>query len=68
MSKIEVEDFGASLADEIKKNSNNIRSTKLNDDALVILLSDKSGVGRTDIRRVLNVMRRLDLSYLKEGK
>ncbi len=68
MSKIEVEDFGASLADEIKKISNNIRSTKLNDDALVILLSDKSGVGRTDIRRVLNVMRRLDLSYLKEGK
>lgn len=68
MSKVEIEDFGASLADEIKKISINIRSTRLNDDALVILLSDKSGVGRTDIRRVLNVMRRLDLSYLKEGK
>ena len=68
MSKIEIEDFGASLADEIKKISINIRSTRLNDDALVVLLSDKSGVGRNDIRKVLNVIRRLDLFYLKEGK
>jgi len=68
MSKIEIEDFGASLADEIKKISINIRSTRLNDDALVVLLSDKSGVGRIDIRKVLNVVRRLDLFYLKEGK
>jgi len=68
MSKIEIEDFGASLADEIKKISINIRSTRLNDDALVVLLSDKSGVGRIDIRKVLSVIRRLDLFYLKEGK
>jgi len=68
MSKIEIEDFGASLADEIKKISINIRSTRLNDDALVVLLSDKSGVARIDIRKVLNVVRRLDLFYLKEGK
>lgn len=68
MSKIEIEDFGASLADEIKKISINIRSTRLNDDALVVLLSDKSGVSRKDIRKVLSVIRRLDLFYLKEGK
>ena len=68
MSKVEIEDFGASLADEIKKISINIRSTRLNDDALVILLSDKSGINRKDIRKVLSVIRRLDLFYLKEGK
>lgn len=68
MSKIEIEDFGASLADEIKKISINIRSTRLNDDALVILLSEKSGTNRKDIRKVLSVIRRLDLFYLKEGK
>lgn len=68
MSKIEIEDFGASLADEIKKISINIRSTRLNDNALVVLLSDKSGVSRKDIRKVLITVRCLDQFYLKEGK
>lgn len=68
MSKVEIEDFGASLADEIKKISINIRSTRLNNDALVILLSDKSGVSRKDIRKVLITVRCLDQFYLKEGK
>ena len=68
MSKIEIKDFGASLADEIKKISINIRSTRLNDDALVVLLSDKSGVSRKDIRKVLITVRCLDQFYLKEGK
>lgn len=68
MSKIEIEDFGASLADEIKKISINIRSTRLNDNALVVLLSDKSGVSRKDIRKVLITVRGLDQFYLKEGK
>ena len=66
MSKIEIEDFGASLADEIKKISINIRSTRLNDNALVVLLSDKSGVSRKDIRKVLITVRGLDQFYLKE--
>ena len=68
MSKVEIEDFGASLADEIKKISIDIRSTRLNDNALVVLLSGKSGVSRKDVRKVLITVRGLDQFYLKEGK
>lgn len=64
--KIEVEDFGSSLAEEIKKISGSLGRTKLNEDALVILLAEASGVRRGDVRAILQALPRLSKKYLKQ--
>jgi hypothetical protein len=63
--KIEVEDFGASLADEIISIQEAIKNTQLNDKALVVLISNESGVKRDDVRAILKVMRTMKARFLK---
>lgn len=63
--KIEVEDFGASLAEEIAAIEKVVSNTKLNDKALVVLLSNEAGVRRDDVRAVLDVMRSMKRRFLK---
>ena len=66
MSKqIEVEDFGASLAEEIAAIEKVVKNTKLNDKALVILLASETNVRRDDVRAILNVMRTMKTRFLK---
>jgi len=64
-TKIEVEDFGASLAEEITAIEKVVSNTKLNDKALVLLLSNEAGVRRDDVRAVLEVMRSMKRRFLK---
>lgn len=67
--KIEVEDFGASLAAEIKKIAVAIRNTQLTDSALVALIREQNQrLTKNDIREVLFIVRRLDSTYVKGGK
>ena len=67
--QIEVEDFGASLAAEIKKIAAALRSSHLTDTALIALIREKNQrLTKNDIREVLNIVRRLDSTYVKEGK
>lgn len=63
--QIEVEDFGASLAEDIKNIKKALSATLVNDKALVILLAEAAGVKRDDVRRVLAAARTLDSRYLK---
>lgn len=63
--QIEVEDFGATLADQIGKIQEILKKTQLNDKALVVLISNESGVRRDDVRAVLNVMRTMKERFLK---
>lgn len=63
--KIEVEDFGATLAEQIEAIEKVVSNTKLNDKALVVLISNESGVRRDDVRAVLNVMRSMKARFLK---
>ena len=67
--QIEVEDFGASLAVEIKKIAAAIRNTQLTDTALVALIREQNQrLTKNDIREVLMIVRRLDSTYVKGGK
>lgn len=63
--QIEVEDFGATLAEEIATIEKTLRNTKLNDTALVILISEQTKVRRDDVRAVLHVMRTMKERFLK---
>jgi len=66
MSKqIEVEDFGASLAESIEAIEKALKNTTVNDAALVVLISDATKVRRDDVRAVLNVMRSMKARFLK---
>lgn len=65
-TSIDIEDYGATLAEEIKQISAAIRNTKLTDRALIVLLADASGVSKTDIKYVLPAIRRLEQEYLKQ--
>lgn len=67
--QIEVEDFGASLAVEIKKIAAAVRSSHLTDTALIALIREQNQrLTKNDIREVLNIVRRLDTTYVKGGK
>lgn len=67
--QIEVEDFGASLAVEIKKIAAAVRNTQLTDTALVALIREQNQrLTKNDIREVLYIVRRLDSTYVKDGK
>lgn len=67
--QIEVEDFGASLAVEIKRIAAAVRSSHLNDTALIALIREQNQrLTKNDIREVLNIVRRLDTTYVKGGK
>lgn len=63
--KIDVEDFGASLADDIKAIANSLKNTKLNEDGLVILVAEAAQVNRTHARAVIRALQRLEGKYLK---
>lgn len=63
--KIEVEDFGASLAADIKAIAQSLKNTKLNEDGLTILVAEAAGVNRTHARAVLRALQRLEGKYLK---
>lgn len=65
--KIEVEDYGAALAEEILKISKSMDGTLLTEQALVILLAEKSGVTRLHTRAVLRAVPGLK-DYLKREK
>lgn len=43
-----------------------LKKTPLTERALVVLIADASGVTKTDIKYVLNAMRRLQTEYIKE--
>lgn len=60
-----VEDFGASLAEEIKAIEQTLKNTKLNDKALVVLIATDANVKRDDVRAVLRVMRTMKERFLK---
>ena len=66
--KVPIEDFGAGLAEDIFSIQDSLKNTKINEDGLAILLSEASGVRRTDVRAVLRAVPRLSSKYLKEGK
>jgi hypothetical protein len=67
--QIEVEDFGASLAVEIKKIAAAVRNTQLTDTALVALIREQNQrLTKNDIREVLYIVRRLDTTYVKGEK
>lgn len=63
--QIEVEDFGASLAESIQEIEKALKNTVVNDTALVVLISDATKVRRDDVRAVLNVMRSMKARFLK---
>lgn len=64
MSKqIPVEDFGATLADEIIKISRSLKGTKLTENAIVILLAEASKVPRLSVRAVLRALPTLERKY-----
>lgn len=63
--QIEVEDFGASLAESIEAIEKALKNTTVNDAALVVLISDATKVRRDDVRAVLNVMRSMKARFLK---
>lgn len=66
---IEVEDFGATLAVEIKKISAALKSSHLTDTALVALIREyNQRLTKNDIREVLSIVRRLDNLYVKESE
>jgi hypothetical protein len=64
-TKIEVEDFGASIAEEIIYISRAIKNTILTDRALALLIRDKSNIGLGDIVTVLETIRNMERIYVK---
>jgi len=66
MAQIEVEDFGASLAEEIEQVAQALRSTRLNNSALVVLIRNyNTRLKKSDIEDVLRAISSLDLMYIK---
>jgi len=63
-----IEETVEDLAEAIHKLADAVDTMKrvgLMDRAVVLLLSDVSGVGKVDVRRVLNAMRELRKTYLR---
>ena len=59
--QIEVEDFGVSLAEEIKKVSKALQDTPLTNTALIALIKDRNPrINKGDIADVLTTIQRLD--------
>lgn len=61
--QIPVDDFGATLADEIIKLSRSLKGTKLSEDAIVILLAEASKVPRLSVRAVIQALPSLERKY-----
>lgn len=67
-AKVEVQDYGASLAEAIIKLSKAIKSTPLTERALGVLLRDLTGVNLTEVMAILRALPRLEQEYLKQAK
>ncbi len=61
--KIEVEDFGASIADGIITLSNAIKNTPLTERAMIVLLVDATGLTIRDCKTVIRAIPQLALLY-----
>lgn len=68
MAQIEVEDYGSALAEEIEKISGSLSKTRFNEDGLVVLLAEASGVNRGMVRKVIKALPKLSSKYLKASR
>lgn len=68
MTQIEVEDFGATLADAIVALSEAVQRTPLTDRALALLLKDMTGINLGDCLTIIEALPHLAAHYTKDAR
>jgi hypothetical protein len=66
MTQIEVEDFGAELAEAIITMSQAVQKAPLTNRALALLLKDMTGISLTDCLTIVEALPRLAAHYTKK--
>lgn len=68
MTQIEVEDFGATIAEAVVTISQAVQRTPLTDRAIALLLKDMTGISLTDCMTIVEALPHLAAHYTKEVK
>jgi hypothetical protein len=66
MTQIEVEDFGATIAEAIVTISQAVQKTPLTDRAIALLLKDMTGISLTDCMTIIEALPHLAAHYTKD--